>query len=228
MQKKNKPKISVQTVPNGYNLKVGDTDVMYFNEIDLLAGFMAHVGLGETDYMERGNILNGLMSAMLGSAYADAVTTLKQRVNLLSGQYQGTIDRMDKAIEYVSQAEKTINGLTNRIMALESQIRTSEQEYLKVKSDLKESSFKLSEIEKRANNVSNSLSNTLSIMQSLEEASKAAKENQEKNTGDEGGGKPSKSEEPKKKGGGGRKKNDAAVMAEIEKQKKDKNPKKKK
>ena len=37
--------ISVKTVPNGYVLKVGDAeDFLYFNEIDLLAGFMARVG----------------------------------------------------------------------------------------------------------------------------------------------------------------------------------------
>ena len=31
---------------------------MYFNMMDLLAGFMVHIGLQEADYMDKGNILD--------------------------------------------------------------------------------------------------------------------------------------------------------------------------
>ena len=85
-------KIEVHTLPNGYSLDVDGTSYMYYNEIDLIAGFMAHVGLSETNYMDRGSILSALMSAMIGDAYSDAVTTLKQRVGLLTTQYTTTIE----------------------------------------------------------------------------------------------------------------------------------------
>ena len=91
MKERNLMKISLRTVSNGYTLTVDESEFMYFNEVDLLAGFMAHVGLSETGYMDKGAILNTLFSAMMGSAYADSVTTLKQRVGLLSSQYDITI-----------------------------------------------------------------------------------------------------------------------------------------
>ena len=87
MAKKEKLTLSLQTVPYGYVLKVEDQEFMYFNEVDLLAGFLSHVGMGETSPMEKGTILSSLFTAMMGDAYADAVTTLKQRVGLLTSQY---------------------------------------------------------------------------------------------------------------------------------------------
>lgn len=53
MAKKEKMTLTVKTVPNGYTLKVDDQEFMYFNEIDLLAGFLSHVGMGETNSMEK-------------------------------------------------------------------------------------------------------------------------------------------------------------------------------
>ena len=71
MAKKELKKILLKTVPNGYSLTVEGTECMYFNETDMLAGFLTHVGLCETANMDRGTILSTLFSAMLGEAYAN-------------------------------------------------------------------------------------------------------------------------------------------------------------
>ena len=161
-------KISVATHNNGYELTVNGASFMYFSEVDLLAGFMSHVGLGETKYMDKGTILCSLMSAMLGEAYTDAVTTLKQRVGLLTSQYNTTIDRMDKSVEYVSQAEGNISGLLNRINALELQLRGTETDFAARKKAVDDLNKKISDVEKKSEKVLSSLSNSATILKAIE------------------------------------------------------------
>lgn len=216
--KKDLTNIVLRTVPNGYTLTVGDTECMYYNETDLLAGFMAHVGLGETANMEKGTILSTLFSAMMGEAYSNAVTTLKQRVGLLTSQYNTTIERMDKAIEYVNQAEKNISDLLLRIDRINATIKGTEEEHAKNKKVVDDATRRLSDLEKRCDGAMNSLANFATIMKSLQETAEA-----KKNADKEGGDKPSKSgkadDDVKPARGGSRKKADAVVLKEIEKQK---------
>lgn len=76
--------ISVKTVPNGYVLKVGDAeDFLYFNEIDLLAGFMARVGALSTKPMEKSDILSTVVDLLLGSEYSKNVDNLKKKIELV-------------------------------------------------------------------------------------------------------------------------------------------------
>jgi cysteinyl-tRNA synthetase len=166
-------KIEVHTLPNGYSLDVDGTGYMYYNEIDLIGGFMAHVGLSDTNYMDRGSILSALMNAMIGDAYSDAVTTLKQRVGLLTTQYTTTIERMDKAIDYVTQAEKQIDSMLGRVKALEEQIKGTEQIHIDNKKIVEDTKVKLASIEKKADKVMDSLANSATIMRAMEEANDA-------------------------------------------------------
>lgn len=77
--------ISVKTVPNGYVLKVGDAeDFLYFNEIDLLAGFMARVGALSTKPMEKSDILSTVVDLLLGSEYSKNVDNLKKKIELVN------------------------------------------------------------------------------------------------------------------------------------------------
>ena len=135
-----------------------------------MPGFMAHVGLSETNYMDRGSIMSALMSAMIGDAYSDAVTTLKQRVGLLTTQYTTTIERMDKAIDYVTQAEKQIDSMLGRVKALEEQIKGTEQIHIDNKKIVEDTKVKLASIEKKADKVMDSLANSATIMRAMEEA----------------------------------------------------------
>ena len=221
-------KIEVHTLPNGYSLDVDGTGYMYYNEIDLIAGFMAHVGLSETNYMDRGSILSALMNAMIGDAYSDAVTTLKQRVGLLTTQYTTTIERMDKAIDYVTQAEKQIDSMLGRVKALEEQIKGTEQIHIDNKKIVEDTKLKLASIEKKADKVMDSLANSATIMKAMEEANDAIqkKADEGQKEPDKSGDADAKFAEPaadnKRKGKGGRNKAaDAKIVKEIEKKAKE-------
>ena len=197
MAKKEKMAISLQTLPNGYALTIDGEELMYFNEIDLLSGFLAHVGLGDAHPMEKGTILSSLFAAMMGSAYTDAVTTLKQRVALLTTQYNTNIDRMDSAIEYVNQSEKQIEGYKNRIKALEESIKSVDEIYASNKRGVTETNnrltlimTKVSELEKRSDKIFDKLTDILSAQQTIEDAKKKTSKDKSPDEGSE----PSKSE----------------------------------
>lgn len=60
-------KITVQTLPNGYSLDFDGArhkGYMYFNEHDLLKGFMIHIGLNMTEQLSMENIDDFLVAVM--------------------------------------------------------------------------------------------------------------------------------------------------------------------
>ena len=104
MAKKVFKKISVQTLPNGYSLSIEGNNFMYFNEQDLLAGFLVRVGSGNTDDMEMPSILNSLFSIMLGERYAKDVDQLNKTVNRLEAKFNSCIQKVEG--EYARVKEK--------------------------------------------------------------------------------------------------------------------------
>ena len=95
-------KIKVSTLPNGYSLTYGESEFMYFNEVDLLAGFLARVGSGETKDMEKGSILNCLFDVMLGEKYAKDVERLTQTINRLESDYASRIEKLNSQISILN------------------------------------------------------------------------------------------------------------------------------
>ena len=183
--------ISVKTMPNGYSLKVGKNDFFYFSEVELLAGFMSHVGLRETKEIERGSLMSGLLAAMLGESYSNSVEVLKQRVQQLSTEYLTTTERMDKAVKFVNASEMMINGMNRRIESADIAQKNVEKELVKHQKRCEELAKKIKEMEKRASKCGVVTEDTElddSIVKKVE---------------------------PKKTS---RKKNDVAVLREIEKQ----------
>lgn len=170
MAKKNLSKINLSTLPNGYALTVDGKEYMYFNEIDLLAGFMGHVGMREVDYADRGTILSSLMSAMLGDTFTDAVATLKQRVSLLSGKYETTMAKMDDAIAYVNNAQNQIERLEKDIKNLQDGFREALNENNKLKSDTASAFTMINDIQKKCDKAQNELVNIVTVMKSKGEA----------------------------------------------------------
>ena len=104
MSKKSIKKIKVNTLPNGYSLTIDNNEFMYFSEIDLLAGFLSHVGSGKTDDMEKGDILNTLFNVMLGDKYVRDVDNLNKTVERLERKYNERIEKLDKLITIVNDA----------------------------------------------------------------------------------------------------------------------------
>lgn len=96
--------ISLQTVPNGYAFSYDGHEFLYFNEVDLLAGIMAHIGSGETKEMEKGTILNCLFDVMLGEKYAKDVAKLNDTVNRLAETYSSRIAKLTEQINILNDA----------------------------------------------------------------------------------------------------------------------------
>ena len=170
MAKKDFTKIKVSTLPNGYALTVDDQEYMYFNEIDLMAGFMGHVGMREVDYADRGTILSSLMSAMLGDTFTDAVATLKQRVSLLSGKYETTMAKMDDALVYVNNAQNQIYRLGKDIQNLQDGFKAALIDNNKLKSETSSAFTMINEIQKKCDKAQNELANIMTVMKSKGEA----------------------------------------------------------
>ena len=170
MAKKDFTKIKVSILPNGYALTVDDQEYMYFNEIDLMAGFMGHVGMREVDYADRGTILSSLMSAMLGDTFTDAVATLKQRVSLLSGKYETTMAKMDDALVYVNNAQNQIYRLGKDIQNLQDGFKAALIDNNKLKSETSSAFTMINEIQKKCDKAQNELANIMTVMKSKGEA----------------------------------------------------------
>jgi predicted nuclease with TOPRIM domain len=222
MAKKNLTEIKLITLPNGYALTVDGHEYMYFNEIDLLAGFMSRVGMREVDYADRGTILSSLMSAMLGDTFTDAVATLKQRVSLLSGKYETTMEKMDDAIAYVNDAQKQISRLEKDIQNLQDGFKEALNENNQLKSDTASAFTMIKEIQKKCDKVQNTLANIETVMKAKEEADEGQEEPDK--SGDADGKSAEPADDTKQKGKkGSRKDKDAKIIEAIEKKAK-KNP----
>lgn len=227
MDKKQFPKIKILTLPNGYALTIEDEEYMYLSLADLLCGFIAHVGEKENKPMDKGTILSGIFSAMMGEEYSNAVTTLKQRVGLLSSRYEATLERMDKSIEYVNSAIKQIEGMKLEIQTLSDNIKGTNTEFEETRSTIQGYQNRMNALDKKSRDVLESLANSATIMKAMEEAGKKKKsESGEKN--DEKSEQGTSEDVPPvegsagaKKGKGGRKKYDEAILKAIAKQAKE-------
>lgn len=228
MDKKQFPKIKLLTLPNGYALTIEDEEYMYLSLADLLCGFIAHVGEKENKPMDKGTILSGIFSAMMGEEYSNAVTTLKQRVGLLSSRYEATLERMDKSIEYVNSAIKQIEGMKLEIQTLSDNIKGTNTEFEETRSTIQGYQNRMNALDKKSRDVLESLANSATIMKAMEEAGKGKKKqdtgdgNDEKS--DQGASEdvpPVKGKKGTRNGHGGRKANDEAVLKAIAKQAKD-------
>jgi predicted nuclease with TOPRIM domain len=221
MAKKDLAKINLSTLPNGYALTVDGKEYMYFNEIDLMAGFMGHVGMREVDYADRGTILSSLMSAMLGDTFTTAVATLKQRVSLLSGKYETTMEKMDDAIAYVNDAQKQISRLEKDIQNLQDGFKEALNENNQLKSDTASAFTMIKEIQKKCDKAQNTLANIETVMKAKEEADEGQESDK---SGDADGKSAEPADDTKQKGKkGSRKDKDAKIIEAIEKKAK-KNP----
>ena len=212
MAKKNLAKINLSTLPNGYALTVDDQEYMYFNEIDLMAGFMGHVGMRDVDYADRGTILSSLMSAMLGDTFTTAVATLKQRVSLLSGKYETTMAKMYDAIAYVNNAQKQIERLEKDIQNLQDGFKAALTDNHKLKSETSSAFTMINEIQNKCDKVQNELTNIATVMKSKGEAD----EGHEPGKSSEAGGQSANNDNPKGKKVS-RKDKDAKIIEAIEK-----------
>lgn len=217
---KNLLQLKLDTVPNGYSLKIEGEDYMYYNLADLIAGFVCHVGLMESKPMDRGTVLSTLFTAMIGEEYANSVTTLKRRVGLLSQRYETTLERMDESIDYVVAAGKQIESMKQKIELLDDKVSTVQKLQSKVEESIKEADKKVRNIDKKSKEVLDDLSNSATIMKAIEETGKAKKGKKDIEDDVESSD-PVAGTDGVKKANGRRKKADEAILRQLESMAKD-------
>lgn len=84
-------KITIQTLPNGYSLNVEGLHpggFLYYNEMELLAGFITHVGLHEANPMESTKMLRIMFQTIIGQEYVEAADHMMQTVAKLTKRCQ--------------------------------------------------------------------------------------------------------------------------------------------
>lgn len=129
MAKKVLKKITLMTLPNGYSLDIEGNGFMYFNELDLLLGFLSHIGTDKTTDMEKGDLLNALFSMMLGHKYQNDVDRLKMTVNRLETRYTDVTAKLGRELDKVKEANEKHDKLMKRIAQLTDLVDEMQQCY---------------------------------------------------------------------------------------------------
>lgn len=130
-EKKVFKKIVVMTHPNGYSLNIEGEEFMYYNELDLLLGFLSRVGTGNTNDMEKSDLLNALFNMMLGQKYTQDVDKLKMAVNRLEARYTDVTAKLQRELEKVKEANERHEKLTKRNEELTKMVDEMQQGYQK-------------------------------------------------------------------------------------------------
>ena len=140
MAKSELQKISVKTLPNGYELKANGQDYMYFNPMDLLAGFMVHVGLQETDFMEKGNILTILFQTMIGQEWEKNIQSMRNRIKDMEDKVGRTLSRLEQTAATGDRLEPKIEELNEAVKELDASIQKQKKDINRSLMDVREAS----------------------------------------------------------------------------------------
>ena len=139
MAKKELIDINVHKLPKGYSLTVGSQEYMYYNPMDLLAGFMVHVGLQQTEYMEKGNILTMLFQILVGEQWEDNVNAMYGKINDMDSKVSYTLNRLEKTAKIGDKLEPRVNDMDETITTLSEGIAKQKEINRKTLMDVRES-----------------------------------------------------------------------------------------
>lgn len=146
-EKKVFKKIVVMTHPNGYSLNIEGEEFMYYNELDLLLGFLSRVGTGNTNDMEKSDLINALFNMMLGKKYTQDVDKLKMTVNRLEARYTDVTAKLQRELEKVKEANERHDKLTKRTEELTKLVDEMQQGYQKAYKPYDEYNKRISKLE---------------------------------------------------------------------------------
>lgn len=123
-----RPKIEVSTVKNGYTLDVEghNNGYMYFSVGELLAGILAHIGMGIKEPMEEKEILEVLFGALIGSEYAQKIANMRDSIIKLEGELHEKIERVNKVVSRLREYENIAENLNDRIDRVRTDMREVE------------------------------------------------------------------------------------------------------
>jgi hypothetical protein len=104
-------KITLNTLPKGYSLDVEGLHpggFLYFNEMELLAGFITHVGLHEENPMESTKMLRILFQTIIGQEYVEVADNMMRTVEELNKRCQ-EIEKKLRELQEEANATKKAN-----------------------------------------------------------------------------------------------------------------------
>lgn len=139
MAKNNLERITLSTLPNGYQLKMGGKEFMYFNMMELLAGLMIHIGMQNPEYMDKGNILSMLFQVMIGHEWEENINSLRNRIRDMEDKLTKTISHLEQVASTGDRMEPRINEITEAIRTLSDNLEMQKAENRKALMDVRES-----------------------------------------------------------------------------------------
>ena len=139
MAKNNLERITLSTLPNGYQLKMGGKEYMYFNMMELLAGLMIHIGMQSPEYMDKGNILSMLFQVMIGREWEENVNSLRNRIRDMEDKLTKTISHLEQVASTGDRMEPRITEITEAIRTLNDNLEMQKAENRKALMDVRES-----------------------------------------------------------------------------------------
>ena len=128
-------KITIQTVPNGYSLTIDTSSFLYFNELDLLAGFMAHLGTEDSKPMERGSLLSTIFSLMIGEEYTKSVENLKTKVDMLTKQSDDAMKQLSLKLKKANEILTEFDSIKQSLSELTEDNKATKKLYEDAKKD---------------------------------------------------------------------------------------------
>ena len=134
-------KITVQTLPNGYSLDVEELHpggFLYFNEMELLAGFITHVGLHEANPMESTKMLRIMFQTIIGQEYVEAADNMMQ-----------TVAELNKRCQEIEKKLRELQAEANTTKKAKEPAKPKKKKKVDANEMNDEAAAKLAEIEER-------------------------------------------------------------------------------
>ena len=134
-------KITIQTLPKGYSLDVEGLHpggFLYFNEMELLAGFITHVGLHEANPMESTKMLRILFQTIIGQEYVEVADNMMQ-----------TVAELDKRCQEIEKKLRELQAEANTTKNAKEPAKPKKKKKVDANEMNDEAEAKLAEIEER-------------------------------------------------------------------------------
>lgn len=167
--------IKVTTLPNGYGLDVDGEGFMYFNELDLLAGFMVHVGAREAKPMENGDMLSALASAMIGHEYAKNVEQLRDRMSVIYNKQVGAMKDVDNVTKYVNDCMPKFKTFRGRVDELDRILKVAAENYREATAPVSEAKAMMDGLAKQISNAQDKIKKYEKFFENVDEEAKRMK-----------------------------------------------------
>jgi myosin heavy subunit len=194
-----RPKIEISTVKNGYTLDVDGKGYMYFNVGDLLAGILAHVGMGIKEPMEEKEILEVLFGALIGSEYAQKIANMRDNIIKLEGELHEKIERVNKVNSRLREYEEIAENLNDRIDRVRADMREVENQNKEDKKLAAELTKAADSLQTKTNQLKEEIKTARQVLREIRLAEAAERRKAEETEKDEKGEKEKPKPKPKAK-----------------------------